>query len=648
MAVATSRDHRSVRTAARLVSGAIVVAALYFAQVVLIPLALAALVTFLLSPLVTRLDRLGLPRVLSVLLVAGFATGALGGIGYLVVGELGQLASELPSYRENIRAKIADLRSMTRGGTLERVQSTIQDLSRDVESDAADEAEGRSAAAGPRESEQPVRVQIEPDRALMDDAALLAPVGGAAATLGLTMLLSIFMLIKREDLRNRLVSIAGHTSLVVTTKAFAEAGQRISRYLLMQFVINATMGIAVGVGLLVLGVPYAALWGLSAAVLRYVPYVGPWIAALLPISVSIVTAPGWEQVALVVGLFIVLELLSNNVMEPWLYGQSVGLSTIAVIVSAIFWTWIWGPIGLVIATPMTACLVVLSRYVPELAVLDRLLSEGPALRPHLTLYQRLLAGDEDEADDIVEAHRDAHSLAQTCDELLSGTLLALKRDLDAGRITPSDGELVATALQEIVDELSRANRSEDAEQPGPGRVRVIGFPVRDRLDALALELLAVLLRDEPCDVEILSPDTLVGERIAAVAAAKPAAVCVLSLPPGDLAASRHASKRIRARVPGVPIVVGRLGRTGAPARSRERLREAGVRDVEFSLARLADALRPIVREAARTAAAEWGAPPAQEAARATDDADTPSGADSARTTGEPLGVGDGTKLGALS
>src|SRR5690606_1223798 len=223
---------------------------------------------------------------------AGFATSALGGIGYFVVGELGELASELPSYRENIRAKLADLRSMTRGGTLERVQTTIEDLSRDVEGDAAEEAEAREAA--PRDAEEPVRVRIEPDRALIDDAAFLRPVGEIAATLGLTMLLSIFMLIKREDLRNRLVSIAGHTSLVVTTKAFAEAGQRISRYLLMQFIINATMGIAVGVGLFALGVPYAALWGLSAAVLRYVPYVGPWIAALLPISVSVVTAPGWE------------------------------------------------------------------------------------------------------------------------------------------------------------------------------------------------------------------------------------------------------------------------------------------------------------------------------------------------------------------
>src|SRR5690606_32424345 len=203
----------------------------------------------------------------------------------------------------------------------------------DVERDAAAEA----AAQSRDERGEPVRVAVEPERTLLGDGEFLDPVFQAAATAGLTMLLSIFMLIKREDLRNRLVSLAGQASLAVTTKAFSEAGQRISRYLLMQFIINASMGLAVGVGLYFIGVPYSALWGLAAAVLRYIPYLGPWMAALLPISVSLITAPGWEQVVIVVALFVVLELLSNNVMEPLLYGQSVGLSAIAVIVSAIFW-----------------------------------------------------------------------------------------------------------------------------------------------------------------------------------------------------------------------------------------------------------------------------------------------------------------------
>ncbi|MGH8167543.1 MAG: AI-2E family transporter, partial [Woeseiaceae bacterium] len=351
MSVAANQNWpAALTTAARLASFAIICAILFWGQIVLIPIALAALVTFLISPLVTRLDRWGLPRLVAVIVVAGAVTGMVGGLGYVVVSQLEELARELPEYQENIRTKIGELRLMTRGGTIESVQDTIAEISRDVERDAAADAREEDGA--------PMRVAIEPKQPLIGEG-FLSPVLQGAATAGLTMLLSIFMLVKREDLRNRLVSLAGQASLAITTKAFSEAGQRISRYLLMQFIINASMGLAVWLGLFLIGIPYSALWGLAAGVFRYIPYVGPWLAALLPITVSLVTAPGWEQVVLVVGLFLVLELFSNNVMEPWLYGQSVGLSPIAVIVSAIFWTWLWGPVGLVIATPLTACLVVL-------------------------------------------------------------------------------------------------------------------------------------------------------------------------------------------------------------------------------------------------------------------------------------------------
>jgi hypothetical protein len=340
---------------------------------------------------------------------------------------------------------------------------------------------------------------------------------------------------------------------------------------------------------------------------------GPWLAAVLPITVSLVTAPGWEQVALVVGLFLILELFSNNVMEPWLYGQSVGLSPIAVIVAAIFWTWLWGPVGLVIATPITACLVVLSRYIPELAAFDRLLSEQPALQPHLWLYQRLLARDEDEAEDIVEEHREGHSLSETCDELLLGSLLALKRDLAAGRVISEDGEFVESALREMVDEMvesldSEMARSGDAagvlaRQP-PEPVLLIGMPVRDTLDAIALEVLGLLLREVHCTFEILSPETLIGERIAEVEARKPAAVCIASLP-GDLMATRHVCKRLRARLPELPLIVGRLlNSRKAPERSCRLLKAAGAQHVASTLEELRDLLRQVVRNARPGATAE--------------------------------------------
>ncbi|HEX2138898.1 MAG TPA: AI-2E family transporter [Woeseiaceae bacterium] len=612
MAVAAKQNWpTALSTAARLASFAIICGLLFWGQVVLIPLALAALVTFLISPLVTRLDRWGLPRIVAVIIVASGVTGLIGALGYVVAGELGELAEELPEYRENIRSKIGDLRSMTRGGTIESVQKTIEDISEDVQRDAA--AQAPTAAEDDRG--EPVTVAVEPEQQSFGDAEYLSPVFQAAATAGLTMLLSIFMLIKREDLRNRLVSLAGEASLAVTTKAFAEAGQRISRYLLMQFIINASMGVAVGLGLYLIGVPYSALWGLAAGVLRYIPYVGPWLAALLPITVSLITAPGWEQVVLVVSLFLVLELFSNNVMEPWLYGQSVGLSPIAVIVAAIFWTWLWGPLGLVISTPMTACLVVLSRYVPELAAFDRLLSERPALQPHLWLYQRLLARDEDEAEDIVEEHREDHPLSETCDELLLGSLLALKRDLAAGRVIAEDGEYVESALREMIDEMvedldsesaGRVDAEDEPERPATEPVLLIGMPVRDTLDDIALQLLGVLLRETDCTLQILSPEALIGERIAEVEARKPAAVCIASLP-GDLMATRHVCKRLRARLPAVPLIVGRLlNSRSAPERSRQLLKAAGAQHVVSTLDEFRDLLQQVVRNARPGATAEEG------------------------------------------
>ncbi|HEX5766430.1 MAG TPA: AI-2E family transporter [Woeseiaceae bacterium] len=599
-AAATPNWPAALTTAARLASFAIICGLLFWGQVILIPITLAALVTFLISPLVTRLDRLGLPRIVAVIVVSIGVTGLIGGIGYIVTSQLAELAQDLPEYRENIRGKISDLRSMTRGGTIESVQDTIEGISADVKRDAAAEA----PAATDDDDEKPMRVAIEPEQQFIGESGFLSPVFEGAATAGLTMLLSIFMMIKREDLRNRLVSLAGQASLAVTTKAFSEAGQRISRYLLMQFIINASMGLAVWLGLFLIDVPYSALWGLAAGVFRYIPYVGPWLAALLPITVSVITAPGWEQVVFVVGLFLTLELFSNNVMEPWLYGQSVGLSPVAVIVAAIFWAWLWGPVGLVIATPITACLVVVSRYIPEMAAFDRLLSERPALQPHLWLYQRLLARDEEEAGDIIEEHREEHSLSETCDQLLLGSLLALKRDLAAGRVNQEDGEFVESALREMVDEMVESLDSKTADvddadidpaEQMPEPVLLIGMPVRDMLDDIALQLLRVLLREAHCTLEILSPETLIGERIAEVEERKPAAVCIASLP-GDLAATRHVCKRLRARLPNLPLFVGRLlNSRKAPERSVHLLKAAGAQHVAATLGEMRDLLQQLVR-----------------------------------------------------
>jgi predicted PurR-regulated permease PerM len=592
VAIPSERDLRAMTiVAARVTTLAVLCAALYFAQAVLVPLVLAGLLTFLLSPLVTRLDRLRVPRVVGVLLVMSFVGAGIGGLGYVVGEQLRSFASELPTHRQNIRTKIRELLALTRGGAIENVQDTIEDISQAVEE------EGEAPPDAGRRDDEPVRVAVDQTPPSLGNTLWLGPVFGVVGTIGLTLLLAIFMLIDREDVRDRLVSLSGRPSLVVATKAFADAGARISRYLLMQFIINATMGVAVGVGLYFIGVPYAALWGLAAAVLRYIPYIGPWIAAVLPITVSLVTAPGWQQVAIVVALFLVLELLSNNVMEPLLYGHSVGLSSLAVIVSAIFWTWLWGPIGLVIATPITACLVVLSSYVPAFDAIGRLLGERPALNPHETLYQRLLARDVDEADGIIQRQRDEQSVDDAC-QLVLDTLLTLKRDLQAGRVSADDGAFVLGALRESVEDL----RARDVEAPydpsAEPPVLLMGAPGRDPLDALVLELARVLLRDEPAQLEVLSTDLMIGEAMAAIEAKAPAAVVVPSLPPAGLTPARHLCLRLHARIPRLPLIAARLGDTENEFHERGALLEAaGCTEVPASLAALKSSLQRIVRGA---------------------------------------------------
>ena len=580
----------SVLVAARLISFAIVGAALFFGQAVLVPLVLAALLTFLLSPLVMRLDRLRVPRVVGVLIVMTLVGAAIGGIGYVVADQMRSFAAELPTHRQNIRTKIRQAVAFTRGGALEQVQETIEDIGEVVEEEGG---EPEPSTTERRRNDEPTVVTLEQSRPLpLGNTAWLGPLFGAVGTAGLTLLLAIFMLINREDLRDRLVSLSGKPSLVVATKAFADAGARISRYLLMQFVVNASMGLAVGVGLYFIGVPYAALWGLAAGVLRYIPYVGPWVAAALPITVSLVTAPGWEQFALVVAMFVVLELLSNNVMEPLLYGQSVGLSSLAVIVAAIFWTWLWGAVGLVIATPITACLVVLSSYVPALGVIGRLLGERPALKPHETLYQRLLAHDVDEAGTIITRHRDEHSLDAAL-QLVLDTLLALKRDLQAGRISAADGGSVLSAMRDLVEDLSPV-----ADGAPKQPVLIMGVPGRDPLDALVLELIRVLMREEPLTLEVLSTDLMVGEALAAIEAKAPAAVVVPSLPPAGLTPARQLCMRLHARAPELPLVGARFGDPESEVKDRVALLEtAGCTKVAASLADLKTTLHHIVRAA---------------------------------------------------
>src|SRR5690606_9914091 len=355
-------------------------------------------------PIVVRLRRWHLGRVPSVLIVVVLVFTALLGIASIVGTQLVDLATNLPRYEWNLRAKIRDLSiAVPSGGVVERTSAMLRDLGQELEQATATQEREAGSGSEPAPPEPiPVLVQQPPPSPMQTLREIGGPLVAPIATAGLVVVFVIFMLLQREDLRDRVIRLVGARDVARTTEAMNDAARRISRYLLMQLVINLHYGIPVGVGLYFIGVPNPILWGLLATILRFVPYIGPVIGAMFPIALSFAVAPGWSIPLMTIALFVVLELFSNNVLEPWLYGASTGLSPVAVLVAAVFWTTLWGPVGLLLSTPLTVCLVVLGRHVPQLAFFDVLLGDEPALAPEVRFYQRLLARDPEEAEEIAD------------------------------------------------------------------------------------------------------------------------------------------------------------------------------------------------------------------------------------------------------
>ena len=388
----------------------LIIASLYWAQTVLIPVALAIMLTFLLSPVASALERIGLGRLLSVIFIVAFTFSLIATIGWVVTIEFTNLGNELPKYTGNIRQKISDVRGAGKGGALENVQRAIDEVK--------DEIQKKGEPVKDKETPRPVVVQPEESSRFwpipLVSAAMLEPL----AAVGLVIVLVVFMLFQREDLRNRLIRFVGYRRLTFTTRALEEAGERISRYLLMQTIINSSFGIAVTVALYLIGVPYAILWGFFAAVLRFIPYVGPLAAAVMPSALSLAVFEGWLWPILVVGIFVALELSCNMVLEPLLYAESAGVSGVGLLVAVAFWTWLWGPVGLVLATPLTVCVVVFSKYIPEMDFIGVWIGDQPAMESNMSYYQRLLAMDQAEAAEIVEEHLKSHPAEQLYDDVL--------------------------------------------------------------------------------------------------------------------------------------------------------------------------------------------------------------------------------------
>lgn len=532
---------------------------LYVAREILIPIALAILFVFILAPIVTALRRRGVGRTWSVILTVVLTSVLLGGIGMVLVYQVRSLANDLPAYRHNISRKISDLRLASRGGSLEKVQQTVQAVIQDVNQEFGD----------PKTNAPALPVVVTNGESAASVTALIGPMLEPLGSTGLVIVLVIFMLLRREDLRDRLLRLAGYGRLAATTKAIDEAGKRVSRYLLRQFLLNAGFGISLGVGLSFIGLPYAILWGTVAAVARFVPYAGPILSAFVPIFMSLAVFDGWNAPLMVIGLIVTLELIHNMLVEPLVYGQSIEVSEVALLIMIAFWTWLWGPIGMVLAAPLTVCLMVISKDVPDLEFIGLLLSSKPALPPSYVFYQRLVAKDADESRQIVTEYLEQHSLAELYDSLLIPALAACRHDYQQERLNDEDQTFAIQLIRQIIEDTGGAVSQITSDDPplppavrlagssGGERPLLLGYPAHDEADELALLMLAELLRAEGWSMRVLSANLLSAEALEAVDHDRPAVLCVGSLPGASLFAARQFCKRLLERQPGLSIVLGR-------------------------------------------------------------------------------------------
>jgi predicted PurR-regulated permease PerM len=559
----------------------LVIVVLYWAQAVLVPIALAVLLTFVLTPPVSWLER-WLGRVPAVLAAVTLVFIVLGLAVWGVARQMDHLADDLPTYRVNILAKITDVRGAGRGGSVEKLQETIEGIKTEL---------GQSGTrTGTASRPVVVTSELVPG---FSGFSWLGPLLGPLGTAGLVLAMVIFMLLERRDLRDRLIGLFGHGQLTVTTKAFDEAGTRVSRQLLMQSLVNLVYGIAAGIGLYVLGVPYPFVWAALGAALRFIPYMGPVIGAGAPILVSLAALPGWVGPLWVVGLFLVLELFTNLVLETVLYAGAAGVSQVALLVSLAFWTWLWGPLGLLMATPLTVCLVVLGKHVPGLEFVGLLMADTPALAPEYGYYQRLLARDQSEAADLIERHVKTEAPRSVYDALLLPALNYAERDRLEQRLSLDEETAVIDATRELLSDAAESIRRiepepsppDDSTLPGPREpLRVMGFATNGNADELALEMLGHLLDDLPIVVEIVKGRMLASELVTLVRAQGVSVICLADLPPSPPSKTRYLVKRLHAAVPNVRILVGRWGPQAMADDSTLLLRDAGATLVASTLA----------------------------------------------------------------
>jgi predicted PurR-regulated permease PerM len=566
-----------------LASVAVVLAALYFAQEVLIPLALATLLSFLLAPLVKRLEHLRLPRVAAVLVTVLLSFSLLFGIGWVVFDQVGDFKSELPTYQKNISEKLKVVRSASA-----RVKAVL---------DTRPTTEPSTGL--------PVRIVNNDFGGGSNQTSpfdLLSPIGtfllGPVGTAFIVTVFAIFMLLQREDLRDRLIRLVGRNRLTLTTQALDDAAERVSRYLLMQSIVNGSVGVVVMLVLWTIGringtpFPAVALWGLLAALLRFIPYVGIWISAITPILLCLAVYSTAKVALETFFAYGTIEVLAANVLEPLLYGSSTGIATLAVLVAAAFWTWLWGPVGLLLSTPLTVCLVVMGKYVPQLEFLTILLAEEPALSPPERVYQRLLAVDQEDAADLVDEYAQKMELEELYETVLLPALATAEQDLQQGNLDDEQHAQIQHGIRDIVDELGDKMRAaalkaptdpDDSKRvrlPKGCSVNIVCLPANDESDEIAGIMLGQLLEIRGYCCTVISVTKLASEMVEIVGDSKADVVCISALPPAAVTHARYLCKRLHGKLPEIEMLVGLWKIDADLKRAKERI--AAVRSVQVS------------------------------------------------------------------
>ena len=545
-----------------LISAVLILGLLYFARNFFIPIALAFLLSFVLAPLVLRMRRWGVGRVSSVLMVVALTFALILSLALFVSTQLLELLNRLPNYRQNIQQKLESFQ-ISKEGPFGRMNIMLHDLSQVVGTPT-----NRVSASTEKSAHEPVLVQVKASEStpIVLASHYLRPLLGPLGTAGSVVVFVIFMLLQREDLRDRILGLIGEGRLSVSTRALDDAAQRISRYLLMQLLVNAAYAIPFGIGLYFIGVPNAALWALLAGLLRFIPYVGPVIGACMPVALAFAVHPGWIAVIETTALFVVLELTVSNVVEPWLYGSSTGVSAIAILVAAVFWTWLWGPVGLLLSTPLTVCLVVMGRYIPHLSFLSVLLSDEQVLTTEAKFYQRMLAMDEEEMAQIIEEQLKTASPEEAFQDVIVPALVRTEKDRHSGALPEVTVTSIVENVRDLIEDIDRgllsptkkgeAAQTEGEVRAGISSTKVLCVPARSELDELTALMLKQLLEKRGVGAEVFPIAKLVAECVEEVSQKGFQAVCICAIPPTGIAAARSWCRRLKTPFPNISILVG--------------------------------------------------------------------------------------------